>query len=357
MPNIGLGYDEPLLDWLENYTYPLENKYTDLKFSEKVYDAVVKRTLNVGTTTACYFGSLYDDSTFILAEKASKYHQRAFVGKINANVFRDDGYFEETNVSIENTKKFIDNVLSLNDPLVQPIITPRFALSCDMDLLKQLGKLAQEKNLHIQTHVSENLSEIEICKEMFKDCPTYCNVYEKAGLLTNKTVLAHGIYLQDSELDLLKKYKTAVIHCPSSNTYLMSGLCNIQRLISRGVKVGLGTDVAGGSNPSMLDTIRSAITVSNHLAHIHENKPLNYVDLFHLATIGGAKSLGIDDKVGSLTTGKYFDALLIDMNNHHHNGPLDNLIDYTLEQQLQRLIYSGDDRNIYQVFVAGHKVK
>lgn len=101
--------------------------------------------------------------------------------------------------------------------------------------------------------------------------------------------MAHGIYLQDSELDLLEKYKTAVIHCPSSNTYLMSGLCNIQRLISKGVKVGLGTDVAGGNNPSMLDTIRSAITVSNHLAHNYGNKPLNYVDLFHLATIGGAK--------------------------------------------------------------------
>ncbi|XP_011300609.1 probable guanine deaminase isoform X1 [Fopius arisanus] len=356
LPNLGIGYDRCLMEWLEKYTFPLERKYSDVEFANRVYDTVVEQTLNAGTTTACYFASLYGKSSVILAEKASKYGQRAFIGKVNMNAPRDDGYCETTEESLQATTEFINDISNIDNPLIKPVVTPRFALSCDMDLMKGLAKLAEDKNLLIQTHVSENLAEIEICKKMYPECSTYVSVYEEAGLLTKKTVLAHGVHLEDSELEILKNRKTSIIHCPTSNTCLRSGLCDVKRLKSKGINVGLGTDVAGGHSVSILDVMRSALQVSTHLAFFKKGyEPLNYIDVFYLATLGGAKALAIEDQVGSFEPGKQFDALIIDTNKP--NGPLNNLSEWTIEEQLQRFIYSGDDRNISQVFVAGHQVK
>ncbi|XP_043279421.1 guanine deaminase isoform X2 [Venturia canescens] len=356
LPNIGTGYDKGLLDWLEMYTFPLERKYSDEKFAERIFDAVVKRTLTVGTTTACYFASLYAKASLILGQKAACYGQRAFIGKLNMNRPRDDGYYESTENSVTNTKLFIEEVNSIGSPLIKPIITPRFALSCDLELLKELGKLANELDIHVQTHVSENLDEIEAVKELFPGIETYTEVYEAAGLLTNKTVLAHGVHLKDNELDIIKSKKSAVIHCPSSNTCLRSGLCDVRRLMNHGIKIGLGTDVAGGTSVCILDAMRSALQVSNSLSILNPSyEPLKYTDVFHFATLGGASSLMIEDQVGNFEVGKEFDALVIDMN--IPTGPLDGLIDFTLEDKLQRLIYSGDDRNIVEVYVKGCRVK
>lgn len=355
-PNLGLGYDKNLLDWLETYTFPLEKKYVDEKFAEHVFKNVVKRTLAMGTTTACYFASLYRKASMILAQSVAHYGQRAFIGKVNMNVQRNDGYYESTAESIKNTVEFVNDILNLNNPLIKPIITPRFALSCDMELMKELGKLAKEKDLHVQTHISENLDEIEAVRNMFTDYPSYAAVYETAGLLTNKTVLAHAIYLTDKEIALLKQNNTAVVHCPSSNTCLKSGLCDVQKLKSEGLKVGLGTDVAGGQSANIMEAMRSALQVSTHLAMLKDDyKPLNYKDVFYMATLGGAKSLAIDKEVGNLIAGKQFDALIIDMS--VSDGPLDDFMSYKLEEQIQRFIFSGDDRNIVAVYISGRKVK
>ncbi|XP_076641594.1 guanine deaminase isoform X2 [Halictus rubicundus] len=356
LPNLGIGYDQHLLQWLDTYTFPLEKKYENEEFANRVFDAVVKHTVTLGTTTACYFASLYANASLILGKKVVKTGQRALIGKINMNSKRDDGYYETTQESIANLNKFIDDITKLNSPLVKPIVTPRFALSCDMILLKELGKLAKEKDLHIQSHISENLEEIEAVNQLFPQCSSYADVYDTAGLLTNKTVMAHGIYLTDNEITILKQRGTAVIHCPSSNTCLKSGLCDVQRLKEKGIKIGLGTDVAGGQSCSMLDAMRSALQVSTHLSFFKNNyKTLNFKDVFHLATLGGATALAMDDKIGNFTMGKEFDALVIDIN--VKNGYLNDLKEYTLEEKLEKLIHSGDDRNITGVYVNGCKIK
>ncbi|XP_011251638.2 guanine deaminase [Camponotus floridanus] len=357
-PNLGLGFDKTLLDWLETYTFPLERQYTDQEFAEKVFEIVVKETIFNGTTTACYFASLYTEASAILAQKCSDLGQRAFIGKINMNAPRDDGYYESTEKSIETTKAFIEAVEKIGNPLVQPIITPRFALSCDMELMKKLANIAKEKDLRIQSHVSENKDEVKAVKEKFGKA--YTNVYDTVGLLTNKTILAHGIYLEDSELDILAKRGTAIIHCPCSNINLKSGLCDVRKIKDKNIVVGLGTDVSGGSNYSFLGEIRSALHVSISL-HLtgddvpRDYVPLDYKDFFIMATLGGAKALSIEDKVGNLLPGKEFDALIIDLNAEH--SFLNNFREYTLEENLQRFIYSGNDRNIVSVYVKGRKVK
>ncbi|XP_039302579.1 guanine deaminase [Solenopsis invicta] len=355
-PNLGLGYNKCLLDWLETYTFPLEKEYTDMKFADRVFDAVVKRTISMGTTTACYFASLYTDATVLLVDKIGKLGQRAFVGKVNMNVPRDDGYYESTEKSIKDTTALINHVYHSWNPLIMPIITPRFALSCDMELMQELAKIAKSKGLHIQSHISENKAEVASVEQAFPNQLSYTDVYDAAGLLTGKTILAHGIHLTDSELAILEARETSIIHCPSSNLYLKSGLCDVQRLKANRIKVGLGTDVSGGSSYSMLDEIRSALKVSNCLALTKENyEPLSYKDVFHMATLGGAKALSIENKVGNFVPGKAFDALIIDVN--AKGSLLDNFREYTLKENFQRFLYSGDERNIVAVYVNGRKLK
>ncbi|CAH2002407.1 unnamed protein product [Acanthoscelides obtectus] len=289
-PNCGLGYDKPLLEWLQAYTYKLERKYRDLEYSRKVFNAVVRRTLNHGTTTACYFASLFQDASLILVDAVLKYGQRAFIGKINMTTLAPDDYVETPEETIKLTRKFIESVRSKDCELVEPIVTPRFALSLEMDSMIELGQLVKEYNVNVQTHISENTDEVKQVNSKY-GLP-YANVYDKAGLLTPKTVLAHGIYLTDEELSLLSQRGSSVSHCPDSNTCLKSGMCDVRRLFSFGIKVGLGTDVSGGASPSIVSAMRSALATSINLSFGQKNyKPLNYLDVFYLATLGGAEDV------------------------------------------------------------------
>lgn len=355
-PNAGLGYDKQLLDWLSTYTFPLEKKFSDLSFAAKVYEAIVKKTLANGTTTALYFATIHFDSTVLLADIVAAQGQRAFIGKVNMNYNTPEGYGETTEESYQMTEKFIKQLKELQNNLVQPIITPRFALSCDMPLMTRLGELASRCNVHIQTHISENPGEVAAVKDLYPDCKNYADVYDRAKLLTDKTVLAHGVYLTDDELLVLAARGSSVSHCPNSNTSLKSGLCDVRRLLDAGIKVGLGTDVSGGFSPSVLDAIRNALDVSIHISFGkgEDYAPLTYHEAFYLATLGGATAVALDDKVGNFRVGKYFDALIVNMKNP---GPVDVLQQYNTELLVQKFLYTGDDRNIRKVYVAGCQVK
>lgn len=355
-PNAGLGYDKQLLDWLSTYTFPLEKKFSDLSFAAKVYEAIVKKTLANGTTTALYFATIHFDSTVLLADIVAAQGQRAFIGKVNMNYNTPEGYGETTEESYQMTEKFIKQLKELQNNLVQPIITPRFALSCDMPLMTRLGELASRCNVHIQTHISENPGEVAAVKDLYPDCKNYADVYDRAKLLTDKTVLAHGVYLTDDELLVLAARGSSVSHCPNSNTSLKSGLCDVRRLLDAGIKVGLGTDVSGGFSPSVLDAIRNALDVSIHISFGkgEDYAPLTYHEAFYLATLGGATAVALDDKVGNFRVGKYFDALIVNMKNP---GPVDVLQQYDTELLVQKFLYTGDDRNIRKVYVAGCQVK
>lgn len=176
-----------------------------------------------------------------------------------------------------------------------------------MELMKELAKIAKASDLNIQTHISESLGEIEFVASLFhKD--TYSAVYDEAGLLTKKCVLAHGVHLTDVDLDLIKSRGSSIAHCPTSNTNLRSGLCDVKRILNRGISVGLGTDVGAGSTPSIKTVMKDALDVSHHLNFVknqniegtgrisnpddEQNKnyiPMNYKNVVYLATLGGAK--------------------------------------------------------------------
>jgi guanine deaminase len=267
-----------------------------------------------------------------------------------------EDYIETAEKSIEDTLEFVKEVKNIGNPLLQPIITPRFALSVDMELMKKLGAIAKEQDLHIQTHISENKDEVKMVRELY-DNKSYADVYNEANLLTPKTVLAHGIYLSEDEMNLLSKTGTSISHCPESNVNLGSGICDVRKLKNHGITLGLGTDVAGGASPSIITAMRSAISASTNLSFADENsKPLTYIDVFYLATLGGAKALALDDQIGNFQVGKSFDAIIVDLD--VKSSSADYLsTDLTPQELLQKLVFVGDDRNVVKVFVNGKIVK
>lgn len=354
-PNCGLGYDKPLLEWLNDYTFPMEKQMKNEEFAERVFEAVVNRTLSNGTTTAMYFASLYEHISLLLVESVVKHGQRALIGKINMNVMSPSDYIESENDSIKKTIQFINKVKKLDNPLVQPVITPRFALSVDMSLMKSLGKIAREEDLHIQTHISENPMEVELVEQIYG--MNYAEVYDNAGLLTPKTILAHGVHLSDEEIDLLSDRGASISHCPESNCLLRSGICKAKKLMERGINVSLGTDVSGGASPSIINAMRAAISSSINSTFNSSEKCecLDWKEAFYLATLGGARALRLDDKIGNFAKEKEFDALIVDLD--VKDSACDYLLPVSPIENLQKFIFTGDDRNILNVFVAGEKVK
>ncbi|KAL4716229.1 hypothetical protein ACJJTC_004723 [Scirpophaga incertulas] len=361
-PNIGLGLDLPLLEWLNKYTFPLENQYGDIKYAASIYNKVVRSLLINGTTTASYFASIHLGGTLQLAQSVINNHQRAFVGKVSMNIENDAGYYNETKKDLEETENFIKAVLDYKNDLVQPIISPRFAVSCDSALMAGLSELSDKYECRIQSHISENVDEIKHVLNTFPCCKHYTDVYDQCRILNQRCIMAHAVHLSMEETATLANRGVSIAHCPASNTRLMSGLCPVRKYLESGVVVGLGTDVAGGDNATILDAMRRTMDVSAHLELMGQSgSALSWSEVFYLATLGGAKALKLDHKIGSFEVGKEFDALLINV--YETNGPIVKFgPTYNTPQEralhlLQKFIYVGDDRNIAHVYVKGHKVK
>ncbi|XP_058230806.1 guanine deaminase isoform X1 [Hemibagrus wyckioides] len=311
----GTHLDLPLLDWLKTYTFPVELCYEDLDFAKDAYTKVVRRTLSNGTTTACYFATIHTDASLLLGRIADDFGQRALIGKVcmDRNSMVPD-YKELTEGCKDETDRFVHELLKKKYALVKPVVTPRFAISCSSSLLSNLGKIAKNYDLHIQSHISENKHEVQFVKELFPDCTSYTDVYVKHGLLTDKTVMAHGCYLTDEELKIFHERGAAVSHCPNSNISLISGMLNVRNVLKHKVKLGLGTDVAGGYSSSMLDAIRRAVDTSKALCmQDAQLQPLSYKEAFRLATLGGSEVLSLDDCIGNFAVGKDFDALRVNL--------------------------------------------
>ncbi|EDR03286.1 uncharacterized protein LACBIDRAFT_185911 [Laccaria bicolor S238N-H82] len=384
VPNMGVGQQYELLDWLEKVTFPTEAKFSDLEFAQRTYQKVVRQFIGAGTTTCCYYGTLHLESTKILADIVHSYGQRAFVGKCNMNRESPHYYVESsTSSSLADTRALITYIRSLpsgpspqaasNEPLVQPILTPRFAISCTSDLLASLGEIASsDPTLRIQTHISENPQEVKYTKQLFPDANSYADVYDKHGLLNKHTILAHAVHLEVEEVELIRKRGAGISHCPTSNFNLRSGVAPVGVFLDKGIKVGLGTDVSGGFSHSMLTAIQHASMASKVLS-FHPSSPtvvsssptsfanrhLPIATLFYLATMGGASVCGLDAHIGSFAPGKAFDALLVTVRSGTGAASVhldEEHKEKKLDEWLERFLFCGDDRNIERVYVQGRLV-
>lgn len=301
--------------------------------------------------------------------------------------------------AVKDTKATIAHIKSIDpdNALVTPIVTPRFVLSCSSPLLSDLAALAKENDLPIQTHLSENTSEVALVRERFPNHDSYSHVYDTHGLLTPKTVLAHCVHLSPNERKLLSERRSKVSHCPVSNTSISSGLCPVRQLLDDGVEVGLGTDISGGYSASILVAAREAAMVSRTLAALTPEEPepkneekkisdqaqtkhstsakdrkkLSVEECLYLATMGGAKCLGLEGKVGGFEVGMQWDAQFVQLDvddddegeegegggvSGDKTGPVELWGKETWGEKIAKWMFCGDDRNTKMVFVAGRLV-
>lgn len=349
----GTGMHLPLLEWLQEYTFPCEEAFKDIEYARRMYSECVKKLLRAGTTTCSYFGTIHLEACKVLTDVIEDCGQRAFIGKVNMDRNASEQLTEDTEESIRSTRDFVKYVMEKKNDLLAPVITPRFVPSTSSKLMIALGNLSREYNppLRVQSHLNENLKEVEWVRKLHPDCSSYTQVYDCHGLLHERSYMAHCIWCTSEERQLLVQRQSGVIHCPNSNFSLESGILDVRQLLDAGVKVGLGTDIAGGYAPSMLDAIRQSIIASKVTAMQTDNvyKTLSYEEAFFLATLGGAQVLGIGDKIGSFDIGKDFDALVIDF--HSKNATSASVLD-----RFQQFLFLGDDRAISEIFVKGKPI-
>ncbi|OBR94027.1 guanine deaminase [Clostridium ragsdalei P11] len=348
--NLGLGLDKELMPWLQEYTFPEEAKYADTNYAKKVYSALIRDLWRFGTTRSCVFATIHKDSTKLLMDLFAKSGLSAYVGKVNMNRNSPEYLVENTEDSIYDTEEILKEYCTKYE-LVKPIITPRFVPSCSMKLLKSLGNLAKKYNVPVQSHLCENNDEVKFVKELHPDCKNYARVYDRAGLLGDvPTIMAHCILVDEDEIELMNGKNVFIAHNPSSNCNLSSGIAPIRRFVTRGIPVGLGSDISAGHSLSMTNVIVNSGQASNlkWLQSSKVDKPFSTAELFYLATKGGGKFFG---KVGSFENGYDFDALVID------DSSLSIFKQLSIEERLQKFIYTGDDRNIKERYVAGKKIE
>jgi len=293
----------------------------------------------------------------MLAKICKSLGQRALIGKVNMDRNSPPTYCEDTEDSLRSTNAFIEAIRKIDSKLIKPIITPRFVPSCSRNLMMELGRIARSNDLHVQTHLSENMSECQWVKQLEPDCENYTDVYKKCNLLGSKTMLAHCCHLSEPEIKILATSGSGVAHCPNSNFSLKSGVCDVKRLRESGVKVGLGTDVSGGFSPSILNTMRMAVMASNTLTFNQESSgytPLGFSEALYLATRGGAGLLDMEDDLGALEPGMQADMILVDMNAHNNTRLFGT---ESTEDKVSKFVFLADDRNISKVWVAGNLVK
>ena len=367
-PQAGLALDDELSYWLNNFTFPLESKYQDLDYAREVYSDLVKTLLANGTTSAMYFGTIHNEATLELAKICASYGQRGFVGKVvmddktmNPDFYRDNS----TKEAIENTEKFIIDVQTLAKDVFQgvyPVITPRFVPSCTDNALLELGKLAKKYNCYIQSHCSESDWEHNFVIDRFGKRDS--EVLDQFGLLTDKSIMAHGKFIDSDDADIFKKKKSSVCHCPISNSYFANAVFPVNQLKKQGLNICLGTDISGGFSPSLYDNIKHSVMASRMLNDGVDNKlsadnrgtnnaRVSVFEAFYLATTGGGEALKLP--LGIFKEGYICDFQVIDINSP--NNKLPNFLDNEEDKHLlQKILYLSTSENIREVWVQGKQI-
>lgn len=344
----GLG-DGQLLDWLENYTFPREQELSDPEIAQKAAQQFFASLITVGTTTSVTYVTVHEQATDIAFLQAEKAGIRVIMGKVMMDQNSPEKLQEPITESLASTERLIKKWHKKNNKLFYAV-TPRFAITGSPELLKKAALLAQKYDTYVQTHLAENQNELALVKKLFPANNNYTHIYEQAGLLGPKTIMAHGIYLSEEELEILHESQTVIAHCPTSNRFLSSGTMPARKYLETSLRMGLGTDVAGGYSLSMLHEIRESLECSKTIS-----APLTLEEGFYLATLGGAQALGLDTTIGSLEPKKAADFVILDpqiadpyvwQNNYHDPRAL-----------LAKCIYTTLGNPVLATYIQGKQIQ
>ena len=368
--NQGIAMDLELLPWLQNYTFPEEMKYADTGYAERMYRRFIHDLWRFGTMRACVFATIHTESTRLLMRLFQEAGMGALVGKVAMNRNCPEGLSESVEDSVQGYESLIrekgkvrsaegrllpegrknsEQFATALPPRVLPIITPRFIPTCTPEMLRACGELAAKYQLPVQSHLSENKDEIAWVQDLEPDSTCYGDAYDRYGLFgQTPTVMAHCVWTEGEELELMKRRGVMVAHCPTSNFNVASGMAPIRKFLDEGLRVGLGSDISGGHDLNIFRMIVYAIQVSKmHYQQQHERPFLTLSEAFWMATKSAGSFFG---RVGSFEPGYEFDALIIDDSDLNHDN-------YSLLERMERYIYLGDDRQIIHRFCRGKEIR
>ena len=340
-------YADSLLVWLKKYIYPAEARLSDSNLARQIAKRLLYALASCGTTTAVIFSSVHAEATDILFEEAAHSGLRAIIGK----VLMDEGeevpgnLLQDWQLGMEESIALCRKWHGACDGRLYYAFTPRFAVTCSERLMIEAGKAAKELGAYIQTHVSETPEEVEIVRKRFPHRRNYVDVYESAGLLGEKTILAHAIHFEEEEYELVAKSGAKVAHCPSSNLFLKSGIMNLGKMHQNGITVGLGSDIGAAPSASLLSVMRDAIYIQPGWMRPRE--------ALAMATIRGATALGLHERIGSLERGKDADFIVVDPGTLSAGG---GEIGDDLDDVLSLLIFRGGEQSVGRAFVRGQEI-
>lgn len=351
--------EEALLPWLQRHVFPTEKEFNASAaraLAPQFFEALARN----GTTCAMLYAAIYEESCDVAFEAAEASGLRVIMGK----VMMDDGSYgglppeKALSASLEQSERLCRKWHGRDRGRLEYAFSPRFAVTCSEEMMREAGALAKECDAYVQTHLSENRDEIAEVRRRFPDHPSYTAVYEACGLLGPKSVLGHCIHLGDDEVQILAETNSVVAHCPTSNLFLNSGIMPLDRWLDAGLRVGLASDVAGGPELNLWQVMRSAIESqkarSFHQAGVRVPSP---AEVFHLGTFGGAKALGKEAILGTLDVGKDADLVVLDIARALPLSELGNKhCDLSAEDVIALLVYRGGPAAVVETFVRGRSV-
>ena len=344
----GLGMDMELLDWLEENAFPEEARFADPAYAAAAYRVFAEELTRSATTRASIFATVHRPATLLLMDLLEKAGLRGFVGKLNMDSNCPDYLRETTEGSLAETRRWLEESAGFSG--VRPVITPRFIPSCSEELMNGLGGLQRQFSAATQSHLSENLSEIEWVKQLRPSTRFYGEAYNQPGLFGGEcpTVMAHCIWSGEEERALMKERGVFLAHCPQSNMNVSSGIAPVRTWLREGQKAGLGSDVAGGAHLSIFRAMTDAIQCSKlRWRLVDESLPaLTLPEALYLATKGGGGFFG---KVGSFEPGYEFDAIVMD------DSTLPTTRRCTLTERLERVVWLSDGLPLAK-YVAGRQL-
>ena len=357
LPNAGLGAGLDLLTWLDRYIFPLERGF-DEAAAERLAPIAWQAFAAAGTTTAVVYGAVYAVSLDATFRAADAHGIRAIVGKVMMDRSTYDPTIDPTTIldrSLRESADLIARWHGADGDRLRYAVTPRFAVSCTADLLRESAALAASTGAYWQTHVSEDRGEVAVVARLFPEAQDYVDVYDRAGGLGERTILAHAVHLSDRELGRLVESGTRVAHCPASNLFLASGVMPLGRYLEAGLSVGLGSDVAGGPDLSIFTAMRVGFYAQNALraAGLVAGQTLAPLDWLRIGTLGGARALGIGDAIGSLEVGKEADLIAIDP---AFVAAVPGGVDDDPEDLMSRIIFRGHPDMVRAAWVRGRRL-
>ncbi len=340
------AYGTQLLEWLERYTFPAEAAFCDKEHATNAASFFLDQLLTNGTTTAMVFGTVHPESVNAFFNEAHARNLRMICGKVMMDRNAPQNLLDTPEGSYQESQQLIDRWHEKGR--LGYAVTPRFAPTSTAEQLRMAGRLLDENpGVHLHTHMAENADECDWVASLFPDTKDYLAVYEQFGLVRKRSMFAHAIHLSDNAWKRLAMHDASVSHCPCSNLFIGSGLFDLRSAQKHQVRVGLGTDIGAGDNVSLLRVVNEAYKVQQLQRHT-----LTPEHAFYLATLGGARALDLDTKIGSFEAGKEADFLVID----EQATPL--LARRTASQKswqdrLFSVLMLGDDRCIEQTWIMG----